>query len=321
VRYLVTGGAGFIGSHLTDALLERGDDVLVLDDLSTGSEANLAACRPHRGFRFVEGSVLDRALVDVCMACVDGCFHLAASVGVRLILDDPLRALLNNVRGTDVVLAAAAVAGRRVVFASTSEVYGKNPGMPLQEDSDRLLGPADSPRSGYSSAKAFGEAAVRGYVAAGADMTTARLFNTVGARQSAAYGMVLPRFVRQALEGRGLTVYGDGRQQRSFTHVHDAADALLRLMDVPESRGHAFNVGTGPPISVLDLAERVIVATASAATVAFVPYERVYGSRFDEPAVRCPDTSLVQSVTGWRARRTLDDAIRDVIGSLATVAS
>jgi UDP-glucose 4-epimerase len=314
MRYLVTGGAGFIGSHLVEALLERGDDVLVIDDLSSGSRANLSVDRER--LRFVEGTVLDAALVLRCMAEVDACFHLAASVGVRQIVGDPLRTLLNNVRGTDVVLSAAAAAGRRLLFGSTSEVYGRNVETPLRETSDRVLGTPDSLRWSYGSAKAVGEAMAFAYVSAGADMTCARLFNTVGPRQGAAHGMVLPRFVLQALEGHDLTVYGSGRQVRCFMHVHDAVDGLLRLMDVPDTSGRAFNVGSGPAVSVLELAERVIAMTGSASQIAFVPYERVYGSGFEEPEARSPDTTLIRETTGWTPRRSLDDAIRDTVAAL-----
>jgi UDP-glucose 4-epimerase len=310
-RYLVTGGAGFVGSHLVDALLARGDAVLVLDDLSTGRRTNLAA---HPRLELVRGNVTDRALVEHCLAAADACFHLAASVGVELIVDDPLRALLNNVRGTDVVLAAAAAARRPLVHASTSEVYGRNAQMPLHEGADRVYGPADAQRWSYAISKAFGEAALLGYVTAeGADMCAVRLFNTVGARQSPAYGMVLPRFVRQALDDQPLSVYGDGLQQRCFTHVHDTVDALLRVMGSPAARGRVLNVGASEPVSILELAERVLAATGAIGAVEFVPYERVYGAGFEEPATRRPDTTLLRELTGWRPRRTLEDAIRDVV--------
>jgi UDP-glucose 4-epimerase len=311
VRHVVTGGAGFIGSHLVDALLARGDEVVVIDDLSSGSVANLQ--RAHTRLEFVRGTVLDAKLVTRCIDGADGCFHLAASVGVRQIVGEPLRTLLNNTRGTDVVLAAAAAAGCRVVFASSSEVYGRNDALPLREDADRVLG--ESSRWSYASAKSCGEAAAFAYAAAGADMTCARLFNTVGPRQSAAYGMVLPRFVRQALAGDPLTVYGDGRQRRCFTHVGDTVDALLRIMDVPATRGRAFNVGASDAITVLELAERVIAATRTRLEIDFVPFEAVYGSAFEEPPGRCPDTTRIRRVTGWAPRRTLDDAIHDVVAA------
>jgi UDP-glucose 4-epimerase len=311
MRHLVTGGAGFIGSHLVGALTARGDEVIVIDDLSTGSEAHL-----DERADFIRGSVLDADLVSHYMGAVDRCFHLAASVGVRQIVDAPLHTLLNNLRGTDVVLAAAAAAGCRLVFASSSEVYGRNAQLPLLESSDRVLGPPESARWSYATAKSCGEASVYAYVAAGADMTCARLFNTVGPRQASTYGMVLPRFVGQALAGEELTVYGDGRQQRCFTHVEDTVEALLRLMDTDATRGRSFNVGADVPITVVELAERVVAATGSRSPIAFVPYEQVYGSGFDEPAGRRPDTALIRAVTGWFPRRSLDDAIRDVIASL-----
>jgi UDP-glucose 4-epimerase len=311
-RHLVTGGAGFVGSHLVDALLARGDDVIVLDDLSTGSRANLV---PHKALRIVEGRVDDVAVVEESVAAADTCFHLAASVGVELIVDNPLGALLNNVHGCDTVLAAAARHGRRLVYASTSEVYGRNPRMPLHESSDRVLGPADAQRWSYAIAKAFGEAALLGYVSQqNADMVAVRLFNTVGPRQSPAYGMVLPRFVRQALAGQPLTVYGTGHQRRCFTHVADTVDALVRVMDEPETRGRVFNVGSTVPVSVIELAERVIAATGGVGELRLVPYERVFGTGFEEPAMRLPDTAALREATGWETRRTLDDAIRDVVG-------
>jgi len=318
-RHLVTGAAGFIGSHLVDALLARGDDVLVLDDLSTGAPGNLAA---HERLEFVEGSVGDVALVDDCLASVDTCFHLAASVGVELILDDPLASLLNNVRGSDVVLAAAARARRPLVYASTSEIYGRNAQMPLHEGADRVYGPADAQRWSYAISKAFGEAALLGYVTAqGADMRAVRLFNTVGRRQSPAYGMVLPRFVRQAVNGEPLTVYGDGSQQRCFTHVTDTVDALLRVMDSPVTGGRVLNVGSTAPISILELAGRVIAATGGTAELALVPYARVYGAGFEEPTMRCPDTTLLRELTGWETTHTLDDAIRDVVADARRAAT
>jgi len=314
MRHVVTGGAGFIGSHLVDILLARGDEVVVIDDFSTGSEANLAGGHPR--LELVRGTVLDAALVARCVDGADGCFHLASSVGVRQIVGAPLRTLLNNLRGTDVVLDAAAPAGCRVVFASSSEVYGLNDALPLREDADRVLGPPESSRWSYATAKSCGEAAAFAYAAAGADMTCARLFNTVGPRQSAAHGMVLPRFVSQALAGEALTVYGDGRQGRCFTHVADTVDALVRLMDEPATRGRAFNVGASDPVTVLELAERIITATGARSDIAFVPFADVYGTAFQEPAARRPDTALIRAVTGWSARRTLDDAIRDVVASV-----
>jgi UDP-glucose 4-epimerase len=244
VRYLVTGGAGFVGSHLADALVARGDRVLILDDLSTGSLQNIEHLLSSPLVEFVEGSVLDEPLVDDCMGAVDRCFHLASAVGVRLVVDQALDSLLRNVRGTDIVMSAAVRHGRRLLYTSTSEIYGKASGDALGEASDRVLGSPSVARWSYATAKAFGEAAAHGYHREhGADTVIARLFNTVGARQTGRYGMVLPSFVRQALAGRDLTVYGRGTQTRCFTHVLDTVDALVLLCDTEESAGNCYNVG------------------------------------------------------------------------------
>lgn len=315
-RYLVTGGAGFIGSHLVEALVRRGDRVLVLDDFSTGTWRNLVAAVDRR-CDVVTGSVLDVALVRECMARTDRCFHLAASVGVGRVVAAPLQTFLDNVRGTDVVLAAAAAARRPLVFASSSEVYGRTSGVPLGEDAARTLGPTQALRWSYATAKTCGEVALLGYVRErGADMRSVRLFNTVGPRQSAEHGMVLPRFVTQALSGRRLTVYGDGLQRRCFVHVDDVVEAFLRVDAAPQAAGQILNVGSTESVSIRDLAERVIAATGSRSRLAFVPFDAVYGADFEEPLDRRPDTAAIRELTAWRPARTLDDAVRDVIRDL-----
>ncbi len=314
MRHLITGGAGFIGSHLADALSARGDEVLILDDLSTGSRDNVNHLLAGPRVELVEGSVLDEGLVDDCMAAVDSCFHLASMVGVKLVVDAPLACLLRIVRGTDVVTACAARRHRRLLITSTSEIYGKRQDGAVHEQSDRLLGAASVSRWNYATAKAFGEALAFGYHREhGSEMVVVRIFNTVGPRQTGAYGMVLPRFVRQALTGEALTVYGDGTQSRCFTHVEDTVEALVRLIDCDSAVGGVFNVGAQRSVRITDLAQHVIERAGSSSRVEFVPYEEAYGAGFEELGCRMPDTSALSRLTAWEPRRTVDDAIDDVI--------
>jgi UDP-glucose 4-epimerase len=313
VRYLITGGAGFIGSHLADVLVARGDEVLVLDDLSTGSTENIADALASGQAEFVEGSACDEERVDECMEWADACFHLASAVGVKLIVDRSVESLGRSVRGAQVVTEGAHRLGRRLLFASTSEIYGKNGSAGLTEHSDRVLGPPSVARWSYSTAKAFGEAISLGYHRErDSDNVVARLFNTVGPRQTGAYGMVLPRFVGQAIAGEDLTVYGDGSQSRCFAHVHDTTRALVMLMDEEGARGTAFNVGRSSEITILELAETVIERTGSTSGIRMVPYEEAYGEGFEELGRRCPDTSALEQMTGWRSTRGVEEAIDDV---------
>jgi UDP-glucose 4-epimerase len=331
LRYLITGGAGFIGSHLVDALTMRGDDVLVLDDLSTGHLRNLEevpgsgdtnsererrfATSQSRGeVEFVEGSVTDEALIDDCMSEVEACVHLASAVGVQLVVRRPLESLLRNVRGSDTVITTAARHRRRLMFASTSEIYGKLSGESLSEDSDRLLGSPAESRWSYSTAKAFGESLAHSYHRQeDAEMIVVRLFNTVGPRQTGAYGMVLPRFVRQALAGEDLTVYGTGTQTRCFTHVLDTVRALVLLLDADGAIGNTYNVGSQRPVSVIELAGKVIQRAGPRSKIRLVPYEEAYGPGFEELGRRVPDTSALENLTGWRPVRSIDETIDDVI--------
>jgi UDP-glucose 4-epimerase len=313
LRYLITGGAGFIGSHLTDALVARGDEVLVLDDLSTGRAENIADAVATGRVEFVEDSVCDERIVDECLEWADACFHLASAVGVKLIVDRSVESLSRSVRGSQVVVEGAHRLGRRLLFASTSEIYGKNSVGGLTESSDRVLGPPSIARWSYSTAKAFGEAVALGYHREReADNVVARLFNTVGPRQSGAYGMVLPRFVGQAIAGEDLTVYGDGSQSRCFAHVFDTTRALVMLMDEEGARGRAFNVGRSSEITILELAELVIERTGSASGIQMVPYDEAYGEGFEELGRRRPDTTALEQMTGWRSTRGVEDAIDDL---------
>jgi UDP-glucose 4-epimerase len=312
--HLITGGAGFIGSHVADALAGRGDRVVVLDDLSTGSEANIEHLVGNGRVEFVEGSVLDEPLVDGLMGKADICFHLASTVGVKLVVGRPLDSLLRNVRGADIVLAAAARHGSRLLFTSTSEIYGKQADDALGEDSDRLLGSPSTARWGYSLSKAFGEMLAFGYSREhGAEAVVVRLFNTVGPRQSGAYGMVLPRFVRQALSGEDLTVYGDGTQTRCFTHVYDTVEAMLALVESNEALGKAFNVGSPQEVSIAGLARHVIDRANSTSSIRYLPYSEAYPPGFEELGRRTPDISALTRLTGWHPRLTVEDAIDDVI--------
>lgn len=313
MRYLITGGAGFVGSHLTDALIARGDRVLILDDLSTGSRDNLAPALASGRAELVEGSVCDAELVDECMERAGACFHLASAVGVKLIVSRSVDSLSRSVRGAQVVTEAAHRAGARLLFASTSEIYGKNSSDGLHEGSDRHLGPPSVARWSYSTAKAFGEALSLGYHRErGSDTVVARLFNTVGPRQSPHYGMVLPRFVSQALAGEDLTVYGDGSQSRCFCHVADSVAALVGLMDEEGARGEAFNVGRSDEITILELAYTVIERIGSDSGVVKVSYEEAYGEGFEELGRRRPDTAALCAMTGWAPTREVGDAIDDL---------
>ena len=289
-RYLITGGAGFIGSHLTDALLDQGHEVVVLDNLSTGRFANLDAVRVHPGFDFVQGSVLDELAVDKAVRRCDVVVHLAAAVGVKLIVSEPLDSLRTNIQGAITLLAAAHRYRRKVLVTSTSEIYGKNGNGPLAEDADRILGSPAVSRWAYSTSKAVDEILAYAYHRE-RDLPTivVRLFNTVGPRQSPAYGMVIPRLVRQALAGEPLTVFGDGAQTRCFCHVADAVDALLRLLDDDRAVGEVFNVGSSEEISIEALAHRVLQATGSRSPIDHVPYEVAYEAGVEDMARRVRD--------------------------------
>ncbi len=317
--YLVTGGSGFIGSHLVEALLDRGDSVVAVDNLSTGDMANLVSVACHPRFRFVPGSVLDEPLVDELVHQCDVVVHLAATVGVKLIVEQPLRSFTNNVRGSEVVIGAAHRYRRKILVASTSEIYGKNGLRPLREDDDRVLGPPSTSRWAYSTAKAVDEVLAFAYHRErGLPSIIVRLFNTVGPRQSPAYGMVVPRLVQQALAGLPLTVYGDGKQSRCFCHVKDVVAALLLLLDEPRAIGQVFNVGSPEEIAILDLAQRIKLATETDAPIHLVPYDEAYEFGFEDMRRRVPDTTRLQTLTGWRPTRNLSDILNEVIAGTRT---
>ncbi len=313
---LVTGGAGFIGSHLVDGLLARGWSVTALDDLSTGSPRNVRHHLGRSDFRLVQDSVLSRPVVDSLVERADVVYHLAASVGVRLVMERPLQSLLNNIHGTEVVLDAALRHGVEVLVASSSEIYGKSAATPLGEDGDRLLGPPRKLRWSYSTGKAVDEILAHLYCRDfGLRTVIARLFNTAGPRQAGGPGMVLPRLAGQALRGEPLTVYGDGTQTRTFTHVGDVVEAMVRLMESPVA-GEAFNVAGPVAVTIQDLAELILRRTGSRAGLRHVPLTEVYGADFEEPHCRVADTSRLERVTGYRCATDLDTIVDQTIAHL-----
>jgi len=316
-RYLITGGAGFIGSHLAEALLIQGDEVAVLDSLSTGRLSNLANVHDSPRFSFTQGSVLDELAVDQAVRECDVVVHLAAAVGVKLIVEQPLYSLTTNIKGAITVLEAAHRYRRKVMVASSSEIYGKNNSGPLNEKSDRVLGSPAVARWAYSTSKAVDEILAYAYHhERGLPTIVVRLFNTVGLRQSPAYGMVIPRLVRQAVANEPLTVYGDGSQTRCFCHVADVVDALIRLLTEPEAEGDVFNVGSSEEISIEKLAELIIARTASTSSIVHLPYEVAYEAGFEDMTRRVPDVTKMGKLTGWQAQRRLAEILDDVIAEV-----
>ena len=314
MRYLVTGGAGFIGSHLADALLGRGDSVTILDDLSTGRPENISHVLPDSRLIFRRGSILDQQVVREEVEGADVVVHLGAAVGVRLIMERALESFVTNIRGTEIILEECLRLGRTVLIASTSEVYGKNDQGPLTEDSDRVMGPTFKERWSYATSKAADETMAHLYWSKWRLPTiTTRLFNCVGPRQTGAYGMVIPRLVRQALTGEDLTIYGDGEQRRCFCHVGDTVRGLLALLDEPRAVGSVFNVGSTEEVSINELAQRVLDATGSASRLVHVPYEAAFDPGFEDMRRRLPDITRIRELVGWEPSLSLDEILADVI--------
>jgi UDP-glucose 4-epimerase len=310
MRVLVTGGAGFIGSHIVDLHLQKGDEVTALDDLSTGSYRNIRHVLDNPCFRFSQGSVLDLATVEAEVAQSDVIYHMAAAVGVQLIVDRPLQSMLTNIKGTENVLEAAERHRVKVLLASTSEIYGKNRNGPFKEDDDRLLGSPRKLRWSYSTSKAVDEILAYVYFKdLGLPTVVARLFNTVGPRQVGHYGMVLPRFIAQALRGEALSVYGDGTQSRSFTSVYDVVAALSKLLEIPDAEGDVFNVAGHEEITIQDLAKLVIERTGSSSTITHVPFADVYGDAFEDMPRRAGNTDKLEKVTGFKCETRLVDMV------------
>lgn len=314
-KALITGGAGFIGSHLAELLLSEGWEVWVLDDLSTGSIRNVEHLKEHPGFHLVVDSVLSTSVVNELVYKCDVVYHLAAAVGVRLIVEEPVRTLVTNVQGTEVVLEHCNRFGKRVLVASTSEVYGDHrEELPLAENSRRIYGPTTARRWAYADSKAMDEFLALAYhQERGLDCVIVRLFNTVGPRQSGQYGMVIPNFVASALAGRTIEIHGDGNQTRCFCHVMDTIQALRSLMDSTETSGEIYNVGSQERISILELAERVKALTGSKSGFDFIPYEEVYGLGIEDMFHRIPAIDKIDAAVGWKPTRTLEQILSDVV--------
>jgi len=314
-RVLITGGAGFIGSHLAEALLDRGDTVTVIDNLSTGCFENIAHLVGRPGFRFAIEDITKEVVLDRLASECDVVFHLAAAVGVKLIVEDPVHTIETNVMGTEAVLKAALRYRATVLLASSSEVYGKGTHAPFREDDDVVLGPTSRSRWAYAASKMVDEFLSLAYHRQkGLPVVIFRLFNTVGPRQTGRYGMVVPRFVSQALAGQPLTVYGDGRQTRCFLHVADAVAALLALLDCPQAVGQVVNIGSVEEIAVLDLARTVLRAVGLPEDhLTFVSYDDAYAEGFEDMARRAPDISRIAQLTGWQPSHSLGTIVRDVI--------
>ncbi len=314
MRMLVTGGAGFVGSHLAGELVSRGHEVLVLDDLSTGRYENIEEVERGGQLRLVVDTVNDPGIVDECVKQCDAVFHLASAVGVRLIIEQPVRTIESIVGGTDVVLRSCARYRRPFLLTSTSEVYGKGAKVPFSEDDDRVMGATTKRRWSYACAKALDEfLTLAHWYESRLPVRIARLFNTVGPRQTGQYGMVVPTLVRQALSGQRITVFGDGQQSRCFAHVADVVRGLADLMSCPEAKGQIVNLGNPEEITILALAQRIRDLTGTASEVVLIPYEEAYGEGFDDMRRRVPDLTRARQLIGFRPTRGLDQILRDVI--------
>jgi len=319
MRVLITGGAGFVGSHLAEALLARGDDVSVLDDLSTGSIENIAHLKSHPKFRYTIDSVTNEPLVAEMIDGCDTVVHLAAAVGVKLIVEQPVRTIETNVHGTEVVLKIANKKKKLVLIASTSEVYGKSAIVPFKEDADLVLGPTSKHRWAYACSKMIDEFLALAYwKERKLPVIIVRLFNTVGPRQTGQYGMVVPTFVQQALADKPITVFGDGTQSRSFTYVGDVVRAVIALINEPRAVGEVFNIGNGREISIADLALLIKKMTGSQSPIVTIPYDQAYEEGFEDMPRRVPDISKIRALVGYEPTVELDEILTRVIASLRT---
>ena len=315
MKALITGGAGFVGSHLAEALLSRGDEVYVLDNLSTGSIDNIDHLKPGKHFHYTIDSVMSESVLAELIDRAEVVFHLAAAVGVRLIVESPVNTIETNVHGTEMVLKLANKKKKKVLIASTSEVYGKSNVVPFREDADLVMGPTSKGRWSYACSKAIDEFLALAYhKEKRLPVVVFRLFNTVGPRQTGRYGMVIPNFVKQALLGHPLTVFGDGKQTRCFTYISDVVDVLMKLADHPGALGQVFNIGNEhEEVSMLDLAGRVKERTKSRSAIVLVPYDQAYEEGFEDMYRRVPDTSKLRALTGYEPRVHLDEILDNVI--------
>jgi UDP-glucose 4-epimerase len=313
MKILITGGAGFIGSHLSERLILAGNSVVTLDDFSTGRATNLNSLKGHKQFDLIEGSVLNKNLLDSLIKNADYVFHLAAAVGVFNIVNNPLASLLTNIRGTENVLEAAYSTLTPVFLASSSEVYGKNISDSLKENDNRILGSPITLRWSYSEAKAIDESLAYAYlIEKQLETRIARFFNTVGPRQLGAYGMVVPRFVKAALANQPLTIYGDGNQTRCFGHVFDVIDAIIAIAFADNTIGKVVNIGNNFEISINNLAQKIITETNSKSEIVYVPYEEAYGDGFEDMERRVPNIDLINELVGWKPQRNLTSIISDI---------
>ncbi|MBL8188782.1 MAG: GDP-mannose 4,6-dehydratase [Acidobacteria bacterium] len=314
MRVFITGGAGFIGSHLAERHLQRGDEVYIIDDLSTGSMENIEHIKSHPGFHYVLDTVTNQQLVAELVDLCDATYHLAAAVGVKLIVESPVRTIETNIRGTEIVLAHAAKKRKRVLITSTSEVYGKRETIPFREDDDLVMGATNKGRWSYACSKAIDEfLAIAYWKEKKVPTVIARLFNTVGPRQTGQYGMVVPNFVRQALDGKEITVYGNGSQSRCFTHVSDVVGALMKLIEHPQATGEVYNIGGDQEVTILQLAERIKALTDSPSPITFLPYDKAYEAGFEDMHRRVPDTTKLRNLIGYEPTFGLDEILNDVI--------
>lgn len=314
MRALITGGAGFIGSHLADELLRRGGRVIVYDDFSTGKYENIAQLEGRPDFELVTGDILDEPLLEKFVERCDVVYHLAAAVGVELIVKNPWKSLITNIRGSEILFKAAHRYRKKTLITSSSEIYGKNANAPLKEEDDRILGSPLKSRWAYSTSKAVAEILAYNYwKEKRLPVIIARLFNVVGPRQTGAYGMVIPRFVSQALRGDPLTVFGPGDQTRCFLHVIDTVEALIGLMECPAAVGEVVNVGSQEEITIEDLARKVISLVGNGSTLSYTPYDQAYEAGFEDMPRRVPDTAKAARLIGFKVTRDLDGIIRDVI--------
>jgi len=317
VKVLITGGAGFIGSHLADHLLGKGDKVVVVDDFSTGKKENLKNAMQDANFKVVEGDIKDRELMERLVKDCDIIYHMAAAVGVRLVVDKPLDSLKTNVEGTEIVLELASEYDKMIIVASSSEVYGRNYDVPLKETDDRVLGNTHITRWNYSCAKALDEFFALAYhKEKNLRVCVVRFFNVVGPRQSSRYGMVIPTFVNQALNNKPITVYGDGKQTRTFCYIKDIVEILSELGKNQKAIGQVFNLGSSEEISIFELAEKIKSLTNSESEIVLVPYEDVFDGNFEDTRKRAPDISKLKSLTGLGPKIGLDDALKRIIDNL-----
>ena len=316
MRVLITGGAGFVGSHLADACLLRGDEVYVLDDLSTGSIDNIEYLKRHPYFHYTIGRVQNAQVTAELVDRVDVVYHLAAEVGVRRVIDSPISTIENNVQATEVVFSAAAKKGKRVLFTSTSEVYGLSTDLPYKEEGNIVMGAASKGRWSYACSKALDEfLALAYYHERQMPVTVVRLFNTVGPRQTGHYGMVVPTLVQQAMTGKPMTVYGDGSQSRCFGFVKDVVRALVALMERPEAAGQIYNIGASTEITILELARRVKEITSSSSPIVLIPYADAYDAGYQDMPRRIPDTSKLRSLVGFAPTTDIDEIVDSVMKS------